>query len=76
MLKEIFEEKTQGKRKRRKIFGEGKFFCGGEGKGGKYSEKEDIFSRRRRRMEKEKEENIMEKEKCCRRQVQIGGSMT
>ena len=27
-------------------------------------------------MEKEKEENIMEKEKCCRRQVEIGGSMT
>ena len=38
-----------------------------EGKRGKYLDKEDIFWRRRRRMEKEK---------CCRRQVEIGGSMT
>ena len=41
-------------------------FCGGEVKGGRYLEKENIFMRRKRTTEKEKEENIMEKEKLSR----------
>ena len=41
-------------------------FCGGEVKGGRYLERENIFMRRKRTTEKEKEENIMEKEKLSR----------
>ena len=44
------------RKKRRKIFKEGKYFQGGEGKGGKYLKKDNIFNE-----EKEREENIKRK---------------
>ena len=47
------------RKKRRKIFREGKYiFGGGEGKGGKYLEKENIYVVE----EKKKEEHLTEKE--------------
>ena len=52
------------RRKKRKLFGKGKYFiCGGEEKGVKYLEKEKIFLGRRRNTEKVKEGNIWRKKK-------------
>ena len=52
------------RRKKRKLFGKGKYFiCGGEEKGGKYLEKEKILLGRRRNAEKVKERNIWRKKK-------------
>ena len=45
-------------RKRRIIFGEEKCGFRGEGRGGKYLERENVFFVGRRTTEKEKEENI------------------
>ena len=47
------EKKKEGNIWRRKIL-----FCGGEGKGGKYLEQENIFWTRRLKTEKEKEGNV------------------
>ena len=51
------EKKKEGNIWRRKIL-----FCGGEGKGGKYLEQENIFWTRRLKTEKEKEGNNLEKD--------------
>ena len=45
-------------RKGKKISGDGKYFFGGEGEGGKYLEIENFLLSRRRKTEKEKQENI------------------
>ena len=52
------------RRKKRNLFGKGKYFiCAGEEKGGKYLEKEKILLGRRRNTEKVKEGNIWRRKK-------------